>query len=118
MHCQLAVAQDRQEGEGEELEQEGEELEQVAVYSAVDYSLQVDRLRQNFHLSRRTLPRAALREIARLHAHVATTILPSPNNVNRSPRFLRSLLSRLPATLRVRLPAMGVADFANIRVRF
>ena len=61
MHCQLAVAQDRQEGE--ELEQESEELERVAVYSAVDYSLQVDRLRQNFHLSHRMLPRAALRDI-------------------------------------------------------
>jgi hypothetical protein len=47
MHCQLAVVRDRLEAE---------ELEQVAVYSAVDYLLQVDRLRQNFHLSRRTLP--------------------------------------------------------------
>lgn len=47
MHFQLAVAQDRQEGE---------ELEQVAMYSAVDYLLRADRLRQNFHLSRRTLP--------------------------------------------------------------
>jgi hypothetical protein len=54
MHCQLAVAQDRQEGE---------ELAQVVVYSAVDYLLQADRLRQNFHLSHRMLPRAALREI-------------------------------------------------------
>jgi hypothetical protein len=61
MHCQLAVAQDRQVAE--ELEQVAEELEQVAVYSAVDYPLQADRLRQNFHLSRRRLPRAALREI-------------------------------------------------------
>ncbi len=75
MHCQLAVAQDRQEAE---------ELAQVAVYSAVDYPLQADRLRQNFHLSHRMLPRAALREIARLHARVATTFLPSPKNVNRS----------------------------------
>jgi len=47
MHCQLAVAQDRQEAE---------ELVQVAVYSAVDYPLQGDHLRQNFHLSHRTLP--------------------------------------------------------------
>ena len=54
MHCQLAVAQDRQEAE---------ELEQLAVYSLVDYLLQADRLRQNFHPSRRRLPRAALREI-------------------------------------------------------
>jgi hypothetical protein len=44
MHCQSAVAQ-------------------VVVYSAVDYPLQADRLRQNFHLSRRRLRRAALREI-------------------------------------------------------
>jgi hypothetical protein len=54
MHCQSAVAQDRQAAE---------ELAQVVVYSAVDYPLQADRLRQNFHLSRRRLPRAALREI-------------------------------------------------------
>jgi hypothetical protein len=33
------------------------------VYWAVDYLLQADRLRQNFHPSHRTLPRAALREI-------------------------------------------------------
>ena len=54
MHCQSAVAQDRQEAE---------ELARVVVYSAVDYPLQVDRLRQNFHPSRRMLSPAALREI-------------------------------------------------------
>jgi hypothetical protein len=54
MHCQSAVAQDRQEAE---------ELAQMVVYSAVDYPLPADRLRQNFHLSHRRLPRAALREI-------------------------------------------------------
>jgi hypothetical protein len=58
MHCQLAVAQDRQEAE--ELAQV---VAVVVVYSAVDYPLQADRLRQNFHLSPRMPPRAALREI-------------------------------------------------------
>jgi hypothetical protein len=48
MHCQLAVAQDRQEAE--------EPARVVVVYSAVDYPLQADRLRQNFHLSPRMLP--------------------------------------------------------------
>jgi hypothetical protein len=54
MHCQLAVAQDRQAAE---------ELAQAVVYSAVDYPLQADRPHQNFHPSRRRLPQAALREI-------------------------------------------------------
>ncbi len=71
MHCQLAEAQ------------EAQGLEQVTVYSAVDYPLQVDRLRQNFHPSHRMLPQAALRDIARLHVRIATRFLPSPNNVNR-----------------------------------
>jgi hypothetical protein len=54
MHRRLAVVLDRQEAE---------ELARVVVYSAVDYPLQADHLRQNFHLSHRRLPRAALREI-------------------------------------------------------
>jgi hypothetical protein len=56
MHRQLAAAaQGLLEEDPEEVEVEVERA-----YSAVDYPLREDRLRQNFHPSRRTLRRAAL----------------------------------------------------------
>jgi hypothetical protein len=95
-----------------------QEAQELAPMAAVDYPLQADLLHQNFRQSRRTLQRAAMRERDRLCAHVATEFSPSLNNVNRPPRFLRSLLSRFAPTLRVRLLAVRVAHFSNVRIRF